>query len=161
MTTEIKPRIVYKLVRTDKPEDGTDVYVGSTSKSLKLRLQQHRKDSKRCKNKLYTRIKEVGVDNWGILPLLIHVCNQEEIREFERCWIALLSPDLNTYSPLDTNNKWDHIGLKELKRKHYYDSIKSKRYYCDICDKAFGNITNLERHLKTLKHSYAYMDSVD
>ena len=39
---EIKNRTVYMLCRTDKTEDdGTDIYVGSTSKSLEKRLCEH------------------------------------------------------------------------------------------------------------------------
>ena len=30
MPDEIKPRTVYKIIRTDKKENGADIYVGST-----------------------------------------------------------------------------------------------------------------------------------
>ena len=40
---DIKPRTVYLLRRTDKEEDdGTDLYVGSTSANLKDRLWKHK-----------------------------------------------------------------------------------------------------------------------
>ena len=40
---DIKPRTVYLLRRTDKENDGTDLYVGSTSVNLKKRLRDHKK----------------------------------------------------------------------------------------------------------------------
>ena len=158
MTTEIKPRVVYKLVRTDKPEDGTDVYVGSTSKTLKNRLKDHRHDAGRCNSKLYKRMFEMGIDNWKILPLLVHICDRKTIQEFERNWIELLSPDLNTYSPLDENPNVNNI---EASKRHYRNSIENKTYYCNVCDKAFGKIYALKRHFNSLKHQYAYLNSVD
>ena len=43
MSSEIKNRTVYMLCRTDKTgDDGTDVYVGSTSQPLEKRFVRHR-----------------------------------------------------------------------------------------------------------------------
>ena len=158
MTTEIKPRVVYKLVRTGKPEDGTDVYVGSTSLSLKTRLSEHRSHAKVGNSRLHTRMKGISVYSWKILPLVICVCDKKEIRTLERNWAELLKPDLNTFSPID-NKVTD--AKKELDKKRYLESIESKRYYCEICDKAFGYLGNLKKHLKSSKHFYTYIYSVD
>ena len=158
MTSEIKPRVVYKLVRTDKPEDGTDVYVGSTSLSLKVRLQRHKAASSVRNNKVYTRMREVGTNNWEILTLLVHICDRKTIQEFEKHWVELLKPDLNTYSPSDDNHNANKV---KAIIKCYHNSIENKTYYCNICDIAFGFKHNLKRHLKTLKHSNNYMNSVD
>ena len=130
MTTEIKQRTVYQIVRTDKPNDGTDVYVGSTSLSLKLRLQLHRTASKRCNNnKFHTKMKEVGIYNWKIVSLLTYSCDQKTIMEFERKWVEILNPVLNTYYPLDTDNKWNSNIKREQKKYHYYRNIESKKHY--------------------------------
>ena len=134
MTTETKQRIVYKLVRTDKPEDGTDVYVGSTSLSLKRRLAIHRHDAKRMNSKLYKRMRTVGIQRWKIRPLLTFACDQKTIREFEKTWVTALNADLNTHSPLDENSNVNKIKVRE---EHHRKSVESKRYYCDVCDKAF------------------------
>ena len=144
-----------------KPADGMDIYVGSTSLSVKDRLRCHMSHAKRYNSILYKRMFEVGIYNWEILPLLIYICNQKEICEFEKNYVELLKPDLNTVSPSDTNNKWNHTGLKEIKKKHYCNSIKSKKFYCDVCNCTFGSNTDLLRHFKTLKHSNNYMNSVD
>ena len=161
MSSEIKQRTVYKLVRTDKPEDGTDIYVGSTSLSLKKRLQLHKHDVKRCTYKFHTRMSEVGTDKWKILPLLTYSCDQGTIKAFEQQWIETVNADLDTFSPLDTDNKWNHIGKKEYKRSHYYSNIERKKYYCDVCDMSFGYNNGLQRHLKSSKHFWKYIYSVD
>ena len=148
MTSETKPRAVYKLVRTDKPEDGTDAYVGSTSQPLKSRLWDHRASAKRVDSKLYTRMREVGVENWQILPLVICPCNKEEIFGYEKMWIDLLKPDLNAISPFKENNEKD----RERVRRHYRDSLETKRYFCDVCNVAFGDSCNLKIHFNTKKH---------
>ena len=77
---EIKPRTVYLLKRTDKEEDdGKDLYVGSTSKALKKRLYDHRGNVKRYNSRLYTRMRETGLNNWEIVPLLTLSCNKKTI----------------------------------------------------------------------------------
>ena len=56
MTDEIKPRTVYVLTRTDKPdEDDTDIDVGSTSRPLERRLWKHRYSSKNFLERGYNK----------------------------------------------------------------------------------------------------------
>ena len=149
MASGIKPRAVYKLVRTDKPEDdGTDVYVGSTSQSFKKRLEDHKGAAKLSDSKLYTRMREVGIYNWRILPLVVCPCDQDEIQTLERQWVEILNADLNVILPFKENNERN----RERAKNHYYDSIESKRYFCNVCDKAFGKLCHLKTHFKTEKH---------
>ena len=75
---EIKPRIVYMLCRTNKPDDGTDIYVGSTSQRLEQRLCDHRSKAKIIDSKLYKRIREIGIYNWEIIPLLTFTCHKKK-----------------------------------------------------------------------------------
>ena len=101
MNNEIKLRTVYLLKRTDKEDDGTDLYIGSTSMNLKEWLWKH----KSCvtgnrTSKLYTKMREIGVNNWQVVPLLTFTCGKNTIREFEGKWVEVLNTDLNTYSPL-------------------------------------------------------------
>ena len=158
---DIKTRIVYLLRRTDKEDDGTDSYVGSTSLILKKRLQKHRHDAKIYNTKLYERMVENGPENWVIEPLRLHTCNKNKIREVEAKMVRRLQPDLNTRSPIDMENKWGNNGKEKLLRDLYYNHKQNKTYYCDVCEKAFGKKFNLEAHCNTLKHSYAFMNSVD
>ena len=48
------------------------------------------------------------------------------------------------------------------KRVDYYKLNKQgKKYYCEVCDMFFGKSDNLKQHLKTQKHFWKYMNSVD
>ena len=101
----IKLRTVYKVCRTDKPDDGTDIYMGSTSQPLQQQLGQHmynvlnRLDD--CKNnKLCVKIHEVGLSNWKVLPLIQVKCDSKSIKVFELAFYNFYKPDLN--SPLST-----------------------------------------------------------
>ena len=60
MSTEVKQRTVYLLKRTGKSDNGTDIYMGSTCKSLNKRLSNHLFNIKRSESKLYKMMKEVG-----------------------------------------------------------------------------------------------------
>ena len=120
--TEIKERVVYVLTRKNKAADNnTDVYVGSTSYSLKKRLCEHRSTARGAgneNNKLYERMREVGVDSWKITPLLSQLCDKKTIRELEREKCSELNADLNTLSPIRTPDK-----------KRQYDAAYSAAYY--------------------------------
>ena len=156
--SDIKQRTVYLLKRTDKSyDDGKDLYVGSTSRSLKERLLEHRSRTRVSTCKLHTRMQEVGIYNWEIITLSEYICNEEEIRGYEKSWIELLNSDLNKNLPIRENNEKN----RERARKHYFKSLEEKRYHCDVCEKAFGCSENLKRHFNTLKHSYAYLNSLD
>ena len=129
---EIKARTVYLLKRTDKENDGTDIYVGSTSMDLKERLWSHKSSSKSkryCNTKLYKKMCEVGIDDWEIVPLLTFKCDKNTILGFEREWCNLLNTDLNSYSPFsgfDNKKEYDANYRKLNKEK-----IKKQRagYY--------------------------------
>ena len=157
---DIKPRIVYLLRRTDKEDDGKDIYVGSTSKTLKERLKDHRGETQRKgkvnKSKLYTRMVEIGVNNWEVVPLLSFTCDKKTILKFEREWCELLHADLNMRTPFSGFN-----NNKEYIANHYRLNKQNKVFHCNICEKSFESNWFLKRHLDTLKHQYAYLNSLD
>ena len=125
------PRTVYLLKRTDKKHDGTDLYVGSTSSwSLPKRLSVHRHQSKISDSKLYRRMSEVGLQNWEIVPLvIIPKCTRTEILNVEKLWLGFLNPDLNTFSPIDVDNKWNSAHRRDYNRQYYLNSIKGKKIF--------------------------------
>ena len=173
---EIKNWTVYMLCRTDKTEDdGVDVYVGSTSQRLERRLCGHRSRARKfieygCSenNKLYTRMVTCGVMNWKILPLLTFSCDQKTIFEFEREWIKATGASLNTISPVTNQKKYQaeyRENNKKLLNQRLFDihkkNIRSKKFYCDVCDLACVSNFDLKKHFGTLKHSYAWLNAVD
>ena len=106
-------------------------------------------------------MNETGLENWEAIPLLSRICDKKTICKVEKKWIKILSADLNTYTPLDTLNKWNYVGQEKLKRELYLNNLKTKRYHCGVCDKAFGKSDDLKRHFKSLKHSCTFMNSLD
>ena len=191
MADEIKNRTVYMLCRTDKDEDdGTDTYVGSTSQPLNERLRDHKKKARKFKilgystgNKLFTPLIEVGVHNWKIVPFLTFACDQKTIFEFEKQWLGLIGADFNIRSPIMDRKEYNagyylenkkaiqnrHAGYRESNKQNILEqqagyrefNVQNKIHHCDVCDKSFGYRKDLDRHYKTLAHSYAYMDSVN
>ena len=156
---DIKPRTVYLLRRTDKEDDGTDLYVGSTSKKLKERLWDHKSAVKICNSKLYTRMYEIGKHKWEIIPLLSRICDRDIICKLEMKWIGILQSDLNSISPL-TNRKNKEI-IKQKQVDYYHKNIQNKIHHCTVCNKSFGCNYNLQKHFESLNHSYAYLNSLD
>ena len=60
------------LLCNENSDLGRDVYVGSTSTIPAKRLASHKRDSARIGNvgnKLYTRMREIGLENWVMRPL--------------------------------------------------------------------------------------------
>ena len=173
----IKRRTIYCI------SNGINKYVGSTARALSERFAEHKYNAKTLRdsvnNKLYKRMNDVGLDAWKIIPLLVLNCSKEKIRHFEKKWMQILDADLNTYSPLRTEEE-NKQREKEQKAKYYKQNsekirqqqkeynllyfeknIQEKRFYCSTCDKAFRDNFNLNCHLDTLKHAYANLNSVD
>ena len=163
MSDEIKNRTVYMLCRTGKPDDGTDIYIGSTSQPLGKRFSEHKYNAgnpSRLKyygsSKLYEKMPEVGVQNWEIVPLLTFACNRDTIFESEKCWVKTLNANLNTVSPVREDLVRRRIMVKYRKKNK-----EDKRYHCELCDVACMSNRDLQRHFDTLKHSYNYLNSLD
>ena len=154
--SEIKNRTVYMMCRTDKPDDGTDIYVGSTSQPLCKRLCEHRYSAKNFiergysdNNKLFSRMNEVGLYNF--IPLVTFACDKNTIREFECSWVQTVGADLTTFSPITDN------GYANWRRKNKHN----KRYFCEVCGLACGTNLDLKNHLNTCKHFMKWVWSID
>ena len=104
---ENKTRTVY-LVYHKGSEVGKDRYVRSTSQSLAKRLAAHRSAAFRPgneKNKLYRRMREIGLRNWVIRPLETTTCSEDEIRKLELAWCEKSQSDLNSNLPIRLGEK--------------------------------------------------------
>ena len=95
-------RTVY-LIRHKDSEFGKDVYVGSTSLPLGRKLSLHksiseRRNKNRAGRKLYKRMREVGLENWEIKPLLTaeeNISSRADIRKLKKMSRDILNADLN------------------------------------------------------------------
>ena len=156
---KVKKRTVYCLSKKI-PDENYDVYVGSTCKPLSQRLSEHKADCKRRENnknvKLYKRMTEVGLENWKIVPLFEKTYSIDEIRKAEKKWADILEADLNTNSQLSKNVR-NRIRTAEL----YERNITEKKYYCDVCEKAFQGNWFLNQHRDSLKHQFTFLNSLD
>ena len=101
-------------------------------------------------------MREVGVHNFKIVPLLTFACNRETIYEFEQEWVKVLGANLNTFSTIDVDPARRGYNIKRRKRDK-----ETKRYYCELCNVACTDSFKLKRHFDTLKHSYAWLNSLD
>ena len=125
MSDEIKNQTVYMLCRTD---GGNDIYVGSTARSLPKRLADHKYDAgdpSRLKwyggSRLYKKMREVGVHNWKIVPLVTFACDRDTIVGFEKQWVEATGANLNTFSPVNDDvdrKEYDRRLHKKIKRKN-------------------------------------------
>ena len=144
---DIKPRTVYLLRRTDKEDDGTGLYVGSTSKPLKYRLSSHKCPSNYMReSKLYKKMREVGINNWEIIPFLSFACDRNTILKLEKVFIKTLNTDLNTNSPFAGLNKKEYLAnynkvnkeaIKHQRANYYKSIIQGKVHHCDVCESPF------------------------
>ena len=156
----MRKRTVYVLCH-EGSDIGRDVYVGSTSQKLSKRLSEHKYDchcynKKIYEDKLLVWMFQVGVENWMIRPLLTLECSKEVIREFELVWINILKCDLNMISPIqDDKNEKDRVLRIEEK------NVDEKKYFCNVCEKAFRSNWKLKRHKSTFKHSNKFFNTPD
>ena len=201
--TEGIVRNVY-MIHNKNSKNGKDSYIGSTAQSLESRLAAHRSRALQTgseNNKFYRRMREVGLKNWEIVPLLTLVCTRDEIRTFERNWAVLLEADLNLILPMTTaeelrrrnseyyannrkeilkqqaeyrekNRKEIHKQQAEYREKNrktireraaaYREKIKeSKKFFCETCEVLFVSHRDQRNHNETLKHQYAFLNSLD
>ena len=156
---KVKKRTVYCLSKKI-PDENYDVYVGSTSRPLSKRLSEH---IHRCQQKFYresklhVRTQQVGVKEWKITPLFEKTCEKGEIQKFEKRWIEVLDSNLNTNTPiLDDNGKAIKTQEKSAKK-----AVDEKRFFCNVCEKAFQSNWNLNRHQNTLSHQFTFLNSLD
>ena len=101
-------------------------------------------------------MKQVGLENWKIVPLFEKTCKKDEILKVEKKWIEILDADLNKKSPLiDDRRERDRVAII------YKRNIAEKKYYCEVCEKAFQTNWFLNQHKDSLIHNYAFLNSLD
>jgi group I intron endonuclease len=126
---------IYKLVNT--VDD--NVYVGSTCKSLGVRLSRHKCDARKQPTmRVYQHISKIGWDKVRIVLVENYPCvSVHELTARERHWIETLNAQLNTRIPTRTDAEYreENRQHKRDKQKLYREnnkvmiSEKAKEYY--------------------------------
>ena len=155
--TEVKKRTVYVLSKKITDEN-YDVYVGSTTMSMTKRLYDHKYhcQQKFYDSKLYVRMRQVGLDGWKISPLYEKTCTKDEIRKVEKKWIEILDADLNKNSPFSDDSRERE---RQMRLQNRY--VDEKRFFCEVCEKAFQSGRKLSRHKDSLKYQFTSLNSLD
>ena len=99
---------------------------------------------------------EVGPENWKKTALFEKTCGKNEIRKYEKKYYEVLQPDLNTYSPVCVN-----VKQSENAKAIFFKNLEQKKFFCNTCQMCFLYKGNLNQHKDSLKHQYAYLNSLD
>ena len=134
---------VYKLTCTTDP---TQMYVGSTMRTLGARLCSHRIMSQRLRKTknslLYMLMRDVGTNNFVIELLeLINITNPVDLRKREQQHIESLRPTLNKNRAYRTHEQF----IAQVRASQIKHNDKHK---CS-CGYHTGIKTNLKSHLKS------------
>lgn len=129
MEVEKKLGYIYKLVNNVN----LDIYIGSTTNTLKHRLSQHfGKIPKQSNRKLYKSMIELGKDAFSII--LIENVLYEDIKELkarEQDYIRELKPELNMYSACGRDKEKQKLKDKKSYVKHRDKRIQKVREYAE------------------------------
>ena len=119
---------IYKLVNSVNDM----IYIGSTTEPLHKRWVSHLTDYKRRpNNKLYTKIREIGIEHFKIILLSIYPCESKsqlvlrEREEYDKYDIKKL---LNTYRPKVSEEEMNQ--LHKQCGKQYYE--RTKEHYLEV-----------------------------
>ena len=116
---------IYRILNTID----NDCYVGSTTQRLSKRMAKHREDMCRkttSKSKLYTKMRELGPENFYIELIEEFPCeNIEQLRKREGELIRLLGT-LNIHIAGRSKQQWDidHRDERRIYLKNYYENNK-------------------------------------
>ena len=118
---------IYKICCNDLNVE--DIYIGSTC-NLKQRIMNHKnKYNSKCRNyRVYNFIRDYGgFENWSFIELEnVNVENVKDLRIYERKWIDLLKPSLNTQLPTRTKHEYYKDNAEKIKKNVKQYSIDNK-----------------------------------
>jgi len=122
-----------------------DIYVGSTTQTLKERFKAHKSNAKLEKTgKLYDCIRENGIENFTIELLEeFHILSKEDIGLKEKEYYTTLRPSLNSIAPAVSSSKV--IG----RIYKVYEKIDNANFY-------IGSTTN-DLNIRLIQHQSASM----
>lgn len=133
---------IYKIINNTTSQ----FYIGSTTKKIEHRFQEHiscSKNEEKYSAKIYKHMRETDIDDWSVSLIQIFPCEtKDELREREQYYIALLKPELNefkAYCPEETQSEYNAVYRKDNRakiaetNKNYRDKNKERlAKYCAI-----------------------------
>jgi hypothetical protein len=142
---------IYKLINTDTK----DIYIGSTTRDLKIRFNEHKsryKTGKNPKENSYLLFK----DNGNVIIELLENVNcksKKELIEKEKYYIVN-NECVNKYIPSRTNKEYYDDTKKSLtyyhKNKEKINEYRAEKIICECGSEIRRSV--LYKHLKTDKH---------
>ena len=111
---------IYKIINDNDPEK---FYIGSTIYTLSKRMSLHSSASKILskQRKLYTAMRENGIEQFKIILLENYSCNnKEELHLREQYYISQLKPFYNMKSAIVSDEE------RKQQKKHYLEENKEK-----------------------------------
>ena len=138
---QMKTARIYKVTNIKT----VDIYVGSTTQTLKERFKAHKSNAKLEKTgKLYDCIRENGIENFTIELLEeFHILSKEDIGLKEKEYYTTLRPSLNSIAPAVSSSKV--IG----RIYKVYEKIDNANFY-------IGSTTN-DLNIRLIQHQSASM----
>ena len=108
-----------------------DIYIGSTTQTLKRRFNKHKIniDNEKAKHrKLYAKMIELGVECFYIEEIEKCPCNDvEELQKRERHYILERKPVLNIQIPMRTTEEWRRDSQEHLQEYERQRHINNPR----------------------------------
>ena len=123
---------IYKIVNK---LNGKIIYIGSSSQDVQLRIKGHRKGIRNGNNKLYRKIRQIGVENIKFKVVEKFPCyNEVQLHQREFRWINYYKPECNSMKNLRRLIKVKgHEKIEKKKMIDYNMSINlfpNKKYVC-------------------------------
>ena len=85
--------------------------------------------------------------------------NKDAIKEYRAAYREKNKDPIKEYSAAYCENNRDLVRQCVLNNQR--KNIESKKYFCTVCDLACISNYAFKNHLGTLKHSYAWLNSVE
>lgn len=136
--------------------DEEEMYVGSTTTSLKTRIMNHQRTNTR--NKLHEYFDTIGWNYAQISLIEDYPCSsKKDLLKKERDWYNEINPTLNERRPyrfrdefLEYHKKYDNMRYQTRHRKEYHKMRVGEKIHCGCGGQT--DKSNLSKHNKTEIH---------
>ncbi len=119
---------VYKLFQNDKPEN--ILYIGSTRMMLRKRFLAHKHAAIYHPSRLYTYMRENGIETFDIEPIELFVGSKFELQKREEFYRVKFNPPLNTRRCCVGFDPASPTYHRDRSKQYYkYNKIKKRAYY--------------------------------